>query len=567
MTRRTALSGLVPVAGAGVLACQNESPVSPVFFDHGIASGDPTENSIVIWTRVTTTRHDPVTIRVRRLRHTTDINGPVTLLWQVSTTPDFSEIIRKGRSKTGAHRDYTVKVEVTGLKPGTQYYYRFNIGKYVSPVGRTKTLPAGRTESAKFALVSCSNYPFGFFNVYRDVAAQADLDAVLHLGDYFYEYGRDGYGGAVGSRIGREHVPAHETITLADYRLRHALYKSDPDSQAMHAAHPLIPIWDDHETANNSWKAGAENHSPGEGDWNTRRAAAIQAYYEWMPVRDPEPGQPGEALFRTFEYGDLATLCSIETRLSARTRQIEYLQYKDDLQTREGVAAFVRNVLNDPESELMGKGQKIHISAALRRSKEKGQPWRLIANQTIMARVASPDISDFAGEAFMEEIAEVFPAIYDYAALSPLGLPVNPDAWDGYPAARERFYAMAQKQGVRDLLVLTGDTHESWVNRLTAADGTVMGMELGAPAVTSPGNGMMFGKGGPEFSKRLNENNEDILYHDFRYQGYILLTLSRDTANADFISVNTVTSPDYETRTEKRFTVSRTDGTLGLSEG
>lgn len=556
ITRRGAIFTSVALLGASTAACKNESLTENLSFiprfEHGVASGDPTPTSIILWTRIS---------------GAPDGESPVlNVQWEISKTEDFKTIIKTGIQSTGAKSDYTLKIDATGLKSGQTYFYRFKAGKTYSPTGRTKTLPKGSLSKARFAVVSCSNYPFGFFNIYDAISKQDHFDAVIHLGDYFYEYGADGYGGTTGAKIGRPHEPAHEVVSLSDYRTRHAQYKGDPATKAMHAAHPLIAIWDDHETANDSWSTGAENHNVEDGNWDDRRAAAMQAYYEWMPVRNPAPGMAREALFRNYEYGDLLSLTSIETRLTARTRPIDYVNHIEDLKTREGIAYFYKDILGDTGREMMGETQKTYVGTALKRSKEKKHKWRLIANQVIMARVNSPDLTDYKDEDFISEIAKIFPQIYDYVAISPIGLPLNPDAWDGYPAARERFYKMVADQGVNDILVLTGDTHDNWANKLETTSGTSMGVELGVSGVTSPGTGTYFHPVGEDFSARLNARNPDIVFHDNQNHSYIDLTLTHTGGHADYISVSTVYSPEYETSITKTVKLVKQDNGIELAE-
>jgi len=548
ITRRSALISSLALVGTGTASC-----AKPIDYDveyaHGVASGDPQMDKIILWTRITTV-------------HTGRVDGN----WQMSETSDFSKLARKGKFTTDAARDYTVKVDANKLKPGRIYFYRFIIGDMVSPIGKTKTLPSGSVEDARFAVVSCSNYPFGFFNVYDDIAKQAHFDAVIHLGDYFYEYGRDGYGGKVGAKLGREHEPAHEIISLADYRTRHAQYKGDPQTQAVHAAHPFICVWDDHETANDSWKSGAQNHNEGEGSWDARRAAAMQAYYEWMPVRNPAQGTAREALFRTYSFGNLLTITSIETRLTARSQQLDYTNHLEAFKTPEGIGNFLKNILGDPARELLGPVQMDYIKTALKTSKDKGQPWRLIANQVIMARQHSPDITDYAERDFIKEIEKVFPKIHEYIAFSPLGLPSNLDAWDGYPAARERFYDMARAQGASDLLVLTGDTHVSWANKLVDSNEKAMGVELGVTGTTSPGYNAYFKDATEDYSSRIRAKNPDIIWTQSAENGYIDLQLNHAQGRADFVSVNTVYAPEYKTFVSKSFKIEKSDDSLTLKD-
>jgi alkaline phosphatase D len=265
LSSSAAAAAALPIIGRARLeAMQNTDPV----FRHGVASGDPLPDRVILWTRVTAPG-DVVPVR-----------------WVVADDPKLARVVAGGEVQTGSERDYTVKVDVTGLRPATTYYYRFESGRGQSPIGRTRTLPARNVSRIRLGVVSCSNYPFGYFNAYAALARRADLDAILHLGDYIYEYqnGRFGDGG----KIGRIPDPNAEILSLADYRARHAQYKADPDSQAIHRQHPFIVIWDDHELANNAWSGGAENHNPdkAEGDWFVRRNAAVRAYFEWMPIRE-----------------------------------------------------------------------------------------------------------------------------------------------------------------------------------------------------------------------------------------------------------------------------------------
>ena len=273
-------------------------------FKHGIASGDPDSTSVVIWTRISNTKR------------TVNVN------WIVATDKNFLKIVKAGQFTTDSHRDYTVKVVVQDLLPSGQYYYKFSLNDDVSPVGQTKTLPIGHVKQVVLAVATCSNYPFGHFNAYDAIANDLSVDLVVHLGDYIYEYSIDGYGGEAGRNIGRNHVPSHEILSLDDYRKRHAQYKTDKGALAMHARHPLIVMWDDHETANNPWMQGAKNHQANEGAWEVRREASLQAYYEWLPIRDPAKPEDRKNYWRHYKFGDLASLITLESRHTGRSQQI-----------------------------------------------------------------------------------------------------------------------------------------------------------------------------------------------------------------------------------------------------
>lgn len=553
-TRRGALAGTAALSAAAcagtpyreafVIAAPRKNDV----FAHGVASGDPAADGFVIWTRAS----------VAAL-------GSVPVRWEIAEDADFSMILASGAAETSAARDYTVKVVIEGLAPGGTYYYRFRAADALSPVGRARTLPEGSVEELKFAVMSCSNYPFGYFNAYDHIARQNDLAAVIHLGDYIYEYGPDGYGGEIGARLGRPHNPPKELTTLEDYRLRHAQYKADPGAQSMHAAHAMIALWDDHETANNTWADGAQNHNPekGEGPWETRLAAALQAYYEWMPVREPRPGKTREDLYRAFEFGDLMTLATIETRLTARSLQLEYKDIVPTLKTSEDIENFKKNILGAEDRMMIGAEQDLYLTNALSRSVENGTTWRMIGNQIIMAEVRAADLSPYITKEIMDEIAKDWDGIYDFVEFSKLGLPLNLDAWDGYPAARERFYQTARGAGASDLLVVTGDTHTWWANDLATEAGDSMGIELGTSAITSPGAGSFLGERSQDLARLINRDNEAVRYYSGDTRGYIALTLRADgRGSADFIAMSTIESPEYEAYVLASFGFKKTNGTI-----
>ncbi|MDX1518412.1 MAG: alkaline phosphatase D family protein, partial [Woeseiaceae bacterium] len=296
INRRQVVGSLLGGAALPVVGCSGQKTYSGTpRFDHGVASGDPLADRVILWTRVS-----GVTA------------GSIDVDWVVATDAAMQRVIRRGRAETGPERDFTVKVDADRLPAAAQLYYRFSAGNSTSIVGRTRTLATGVLDEAKFAVVSCANHPYGYFHVYREIAESGDLDAVLHLGDYIYEYGMGEYATERAEALGRIPVPDHRLVTLDHYRLRHAQYKSDPDSRAMHAAHPLIAVWDDHELANDAWRDGAENHGSDDGSWPARRDAAIQAWLEWMPVRVSH-GRDSTRIFRRYRYGDLLSLVMLDT--------------------------------------------------------------------------------------------------------------------------------------------------------------------------------------------------------------------------------------------------------------
>ena len=533
ITRRAALRSTL----LGLGACASTSTPVPnrsarpkvaAGFPQGVASGDPQRESVVIWTRAAPEGEG---------------RGAVRGTAEVAEDEGFARIVWSAPFEATGASDHTVKLVPDGLTPGATYFYRFRAGDAASPVGRTRTLP-DQAERARFAVVSCSNYPFGYFHAY-DHIARGGFDAVIHLGDYIYEYGPGGYGDETGRALGRVHAPTREITSLDDYRLRHRQYKSDPGSRAMHAAHPLIAVWDDHETANNAWEGGAENHDAAEGTWADRKRAALQAYYEYMPVRDPVPGAPREALFRDYTWGGLLTIAAIETRLTARSEQFEYSRILPELTSPEAIAAWERDKLGDSRRELLGTPQTDYLRRVLSGSVSRGEPWRLVANQIIMAEVRAPALADHVTEADLVELEKAWSEVRAFVEFTKLGLPLNVDSWDGYPAARARFYDMAKAAGARDLVVLTGDTHEFWANDLSDADGGSMGIEIGTSGVTSPGPTGYLGDRAFDYSMLLRRQNRSVRWHGTGQNGYVDLTLDGERGRAAFVAVSSVLEPDY----------------------
>ncbi len=547
-TRRSALGlagGVVGLAAcaeraADVVAAEiAQAPAydGEVRFDHGVASGDPLPDRVVLWTRVTPARGG---------------SGPVPVQYLVYEGADRGEIAASGVATTDATRDFTVKVDVGGLSAGADYVFEFKVssaaGEVASPMGRTKTAAPAGDAPVKLAVISCSNYPFGRFNVYREISAIEGLDAVVHLGDYLYEYGPDGYGGETGQALGRPHIPAREIVSLDDYRARHAQYKSDPDLQAAHAAAPWLCTWDDHESTNNSYRTGAQNHDESEGDWTERKQRAVQAYLEWMPVRDPAPGRAAEAIYRRFDFGDVATIHCLESRLTGRSKEISWFEELAGKAPEEIPMAAMSAIgrVNDPERTMLGQVQEAWLADGFAQS---GATWQVLANQVIMARVKPPNFTQTLTE---EQIAaQTVGYIQQLIPFSQLGLPWNLDAWDGFPAARERLYAAAKAADAR-LVTLTGDTHTAWANTLHDGGGERRGVEFACTSVTSPGLGQYVADV-PDLGQQFVDANEEIDWYDPTGNGFLLVTLTRDAAQAEYVKVSTIETDQYEAETVARF--------------
>ena len=541
-------------AGAGLAACSN--PDSTVMqksrniqaagaFRHGVASGDPYPNSVVLWTRVTP-----------------DTDGDLDIQWEIYTDPSLKNLAASGITVTNKARDYCVKVIAEDLAPGQNYYFQFQVGEAVSPIGKTRTLPDGSVESLRFAVVSCANWQHGYFNTYDAIATRSETDpydAMIHLGDYYYEYGA-----LDAPRLpDRVHEPAHEIVSLDDYRKRHAQYRTDAALQSATAAMPLIAVWDDHETSNDSWTTGAENHQPeSEGDWDARRQAALRAYYEWMPIREPKAGRVRADIYRDFRFGNLASLTCVETRLTARAEPIIPEAYIEDIEQDGGAEKFREDVLYAEGRDMFGVDQQDFIIDSMRRSKDEGVTWRLLANQVIMGRLLTPDFTPYVPEDVLVTVEKDWPGIRDFMTLSKYNMPVYPDSWDGYPLAREAFYGALDAAGINDMIVLTGDAHEFWLNELTSEAGTKVGMEVVTTSVSSETLTAYLGEGTADHNLLLTRENPDARYYNALNNGFIDLTLTQKSATIRMMSVDTVLSRDYMLREAAQFTLRKSGDTI-----
>ncbi len=483
-------------------------------FAHGVASGDPMPRAVLIWTRVTPAPDATPGSGV----------GPtVEVSWEVATDPGFERVVRRGRVATGPSRDHTVKVDVTGLRPATWYHYRFRHGGATSRTGRTRTAPARHAtpDHLRFGVVSCSNLQAGWFSAYRHLAARDDLHAVLHLGDYLYEYGPGEYGYGNGDRDIRSHRPAHEMVALADYRQRHAQYKTDPDLQDLHAKYPWIVTWDDHEVTNDQWRDGAENHQPGtEGDYHRRRARAHRAYDEWMPVRMSRTAdlRDGTRLFRRLRFGQLAEISMLDLRT-----------YRDEQTDQTGVS--------DPQRSILGRTQLRWLRDSLMR---RGPQWKLVGNPVMIAPVDFGAVPD-----------ELVSPVNDVTGLLPEdGVPYNTDQWDGYTAERSKVLRHLHHHAVEDVLFVTGDIHSGWACELPrdASDyvyenpaRVTVGVEFVCSSVTSNNlkdiTGDPSGATSTAVEEGIKANNRHVRYLNFDDHGFSVLDLDPERAQMDWFVI------------------------------
>jgi len=503
LDRRRFVTGLG--AASTLWACGGRSPQRTLAgapprprFAHGVASGDPLSDRVILWTRITANVSDGAAVGPKTPLWK---EAPVPLTWTVARDPRMEQIVQRGDAKARPERDYTVKLDVQGLEPGTTYFYQFECEGAHSPIGRTKTLPVGEVDRLRLAFCSCSSLPWGFFHAYAQLAKRADIDAVLHLGDYIYEYANGVYGD--GTDIGRIPRPDRELVTLADYRARYEQYRSDPDLQAMHQQHPVIAVWDDHEIANDTWKNGAENHDPSEGDWMTRRTAAVRAYFEWLPIRETSsPEAP--AIYRSFRFGDLAHLDMLDTRVVGRDRQLP----PDAM----GLAA--------EERSLLGAEQEAWLEGELGRASSAGVAWKVVAQQVLFAPARRADDSAMSVE-----------------------------KWDGYPAARRRLLDFIAERAVEDVVILSGDFHSSWALDVPrepfSADGYdqttgrgAVAVEFLTPGISAPGSHDR--QKAIDTAAELIEHNPHLRWVDFISQGYAVLDLTAERAQCDWYFVSDV---------------------------
>lgn len=446
------------------LSQESVSPLDCVGpFYHGVASGDPLSDRVIIWTRVTPNNFSDL----------------IPVSYRVATDTGMVNIVAQGSILTSNDKDFTVKADVTGLDPNTFYYYEFQFENFISPRGRTKTTPIGAVNQARFAVVSCANLESGHFNVYEVINQKNDVDAVLMLGDYIYEYETNGYGN--NSATDRTYEPETEIISLEDYRLRYSVYRMDRSLQTLHQNFPWICIWDDHESANDSHKEGAENHNAGEGDWQQRKLNAQKAYFEWLPIREKEPGN--YEIFRKFEYGNLLDLFMIDTRLHGR-----------DAPTSNNSAEHVSS-----HRSMLGDDQYLWLKNELQQSTAQ---YKVLGNQVIVAPI------------------NVF------------GIPINLDAWDGFPAQRQNLFDFIQLNSIDNFVVLTGDVHTSWAFNLENGSNHV-GVEFVTPSVTSPGAPLNVGD-------VLTLENSHIKYVELTKKGFIILDVTPQKIQADWFYVATL---------------------------
>jgi alkaline phosphatase D len=489
-------------------------------FGYGVASGDPLPDRVILWTRV----------------NLGDNAGPTSVQWEVSGDATFATLVASGTAATSADQDFTVKVDATGLQPGSSYFYRFRHGQDTSAIGRTKTLPAGAVSQVRLGVFSCAAFPVGQFHVYADAANRGDIDVALHLGDYIYETGISAAEQAVATLLDRKLNPSYECVTLSDYRARYAHYHTDADLRAFHALIPVIPVWDDHELVNGIWKDGAEGHDPAsEGSFTARRAAAAQAWREWLPVRVPDPTDPLK-IYHSFNFGNLATLHMLDARVIGRDAPI-------------GRDGYLAGAASDPNRQMLGQPQQDWLAAGMAASQAT---WQVVGQQVPMARMEVPlSVFDNFTQGALDDyitalnLSPSARTTAQQALVDQRKIPMDLNHWGGYPAAREKVLAAA-KAANRNLVVLGGDSHNAFASDLRDAAGDVVGVEFDTPSVTSTGLEIKYRDIGRQFlADALVRIMPDLKFAETSHRGYVLLTLTPQAARADYVFVSSVLDNNY----------------------
>lgn len=500
--------------------------LSPGVFTHGVASGDPLPDGVILWTRFVAPAGD----------------GRVA--WEVAEDEAFTSVTARGQATSSFASDFCAKADVRGLSPGRSYFYRFLSAAGPSPTGRTRTAPAGAVRSLTIALFSCANFPYGYFHAYGHAAAREDIDLVIHTGDYIYEGQRGGYPSTSDSVPGRLIDPVTEIVTLSDYYQRYATYHTDHDLLELRRLKPMSVVWDDHELANDAWIEGAQAHqTPDEGAWSDRVAAATKAYFDWMPIRRPTP--QGHRLYRSLDWGDLARILFLDTRLAGRTRQLDYRNSVQAALDTPGEAAALdafRRELNDPARSMLGQEQERWLAETMAGSKASGQRWQVVAQQIIVGEQIAPP----GWTRLLPNNASTGNRQWHGNAerLTPQGLPWNLDNWSGYPAARERFLN-ACAANARNALVLGGDSHNCWLYDLRAPNSNnLAALEFAGGSVSSAGFERALTEAGPgEREAMISSVNPSLKYVDLTRRGYGVTTLTRTSCTAEWVAFDEVRNP------------------------
>lgn len=508
-------------AGLGVSGCGGGAQEAYERFGYGVASGDPLSDRVVLWTRVNNAGADPTTVQ-----------------WDVATDAAFARIVRTGSAVTGSAQDFTVKVDVTGLSPATVHYYRFRHGIETSVTGRTKTLPVGSVSKVVIGAFSCAAFPLGQFHVYSAAADRGDLDVALLLGDYIYETGLSDAEQIAATLIDRKMDPKGELHLLSEYRARYAQYHTDSDLRAFHASVPVIPVWDDHEIVNDTWRDGAGGHDPAtEGSFAARRAAAVQAFHEWLPTRTSTLPDLF-TIYRSFDFGNLLSLHMLDTRVVGRDAPL-------------GRDAYLAGASAEPARQLLGTTQEAWLAERMQAS---NATWQLLGQQVLFGRMKLPlSVFDNTTEDTINEYLQAVAAPAASRSERQRALVSQPliahdlNTWDGFETARERVLSAARTRN-KNLVVISGDSHNAWANNLRDASGNAVGVEFATPSVTSTGLEIAHLKIGRQFlADAFVSMMPDLKYAETSRRGYLVVTITAEAVQGQWVFVSSVLQNSFST--------------------
>lgn len=516
LNRRSLLAAIPLTCAPRAAWAQN---LSTGMFTHGVASGDPLMDGVIIWTRF--------------------VSAEGRVAWEIAEDDSFARVVQRGATTASPVNDYCVKVDVRGLAPGRQYFYRFLSTSGPSLTGHTRT--AGG-DALRVAVFSCANYAFGYFHAYGHAALRDDIDLVLHTGDYIYEYGRGTYPAERDAVPERRLIdPAGETITLNDYYQRYALYHTDADLLLLRQMKPISAVWDDHEITNNTWRDGAQNHQANEGSWADRIAAASKAYFDWMPIRRPEAR--GARIYRALDWGDLARIVLLDTRYIGRDQELSFGNLASRLAQggadAEAALTEARQMFDAPSRTLLGEAQERWLTQTLAESKQRGQTWQILTQQVIVANQVFP----VGTTRFLPTDANNGTRAWVSGSehLGAAGFGWNLDAWSGYRAARTRLLNDCVTHA-NNAVILGGDSHNTWINSLAApGGGRLAALEFAGGSVTSPGfERSMAAAAAGEREQHMRSGNPELAFCDLTSRGYGALHFTRARLDAEWVAFDNV---------------------------